>query len=61
MTKDEIQIRFWRDRWVGQTPFKYHFQQFPAIAHDPHALEATVMSVEHYNILFRRALVDDKL
>jgi hypothetical protein len=25
MTKDEIQIRFWRDRWVGQTPFKYHF------------------------------------
>lgn len=31
------------------------------IAHDPYATVAGASSFEHYNILFRRALVDEKL
>jgi hypothetical protein len=31
------------------------------IAHDSHAMVASVMSTKYYNISFRRALADDKL
>jgi hypothetical protein len=52
---------FWEDTWVGNNPFKRQFPTIFNIAHDPHATVASVMSDEHYNISFRRALVDDKL
>jgi hypothetical protein len=52
---------FWEDTWVGNNPFKRQFSTIFNIAHDPHATVASVMSDEHYNISFRRALVDDKL
>jgi hypothetical protein len=59
--RDETQIRFWEDTWVGNNPFKHQFPTIFSITHDPHATVSRVMSDEHYNILFRRALVDGKL
>jgi hypothetical protein len=59
--RDGTQIRFWEDTWVGNNPFKHQFPTIFNIAHDPHATVASVMSDEHYNISFRRALVDEKL
>jgi hypothetical protein len=41
--------------------FKHQFPTIFNIAHDPHATVASVRSDEHYNISFRRALVDEKL
>jgi hypothetical protein len=49
------------DTWIGNNPFKHQFPTIFNIAHDPHATMASVMSDEHYNISFRRALVDEKL
>jgi hypothetical protein len=59
--RDGTQIRFCEDTWVGNNPFKYQFPTIFNITHDPHATVASVMSDEHYNISFRRALVNDKL
>jgi hypothetical protein len=61
MIRDETQIRFWEDTWVGNNPFKRQFPTIFNIPHDPHTTVASVMSDEHYNISFRRALIDDKL
>jgi hypothetical protein len=61
MIRDETQIRFWEDTWVGNNPFKCQFPTIFNIPHDPHTTVASVMSDEHYNISFRRALIDDKL
>jgi hypothetical protein len=61
MIRDGTQIRFWEDTWVGNDPFKRQFPTIFNIVHDPHATVASVMSDEHYNISFRRALVDVKL
>jgi hypothetical protein len=59
--RDEAQIRFWEDTWVGNNPFKHQFPTIFSIAHDPRVAVANVMSDEYYNISFKRALVDDKL
>jgi hypothetical protein len=59
--RDVTQIRFWEDTWVDNNPFKRQFSTIFNIVHDPHATVASVMSDEHYNISFRRALVDVKL
>jgi hypothetical protein len=61
MIRDVTQIIFWEDTWVGNNSFKRQFPIIFNIAHDSHATVASVMSDEHYNIPFRRALVDDKL
>jgi hypothetical protein len=44
-----------------ENPFKCQFPANLNMAHDPYTSVASVMSAEHYNISFRRALVDDKL
>jgi hypothetical protein len=59
--RDVTQIIFWKDTWVGNNLFKHQFPTIFNITHDPHATVARVMSDEHYNISFRRGLVDDKL
>jgi hypothetical protein len=59
--RDGTQINFWEDTWVGNNPFKHQFQTIFNITHNPHATVARLMSDEHYNISFRRALVYDKL
>jgi hypothetical protein len=61
MIRDETQIRFWEDTWVGNNPFKRQFLTIFNIVHDPHATVTSVMSDDHYNISFKRALVDLKL
>jgi hypothetical protein len=59
--RDETQIKILEDTWFGNNPFKYQFSTIFNITHDPHATVARVMSDEHYNTSFKRALVDDKL
>jgi hypothetical protein len=59
--QEKTQIRFWKDTWFGNNPFKHQFLTIFNITHDPHGMVARVMSDEHYNITFRRDLVDDKL
>ena len=59
--KDGKQTRFWEDTWVGQRPFKDQYPRIYNIARRPHASVASVLSSEPLNILFRRALVDEKL
>ena len=59
--KDGKQTKFWEDTWVGQRPFKDQCPTIYNIARQPHASVASVLSSEPLNILFRRALVDEKL
>jgi hypothetical protein len=61
MIRDGTQIRFWEDTGVGNNPFQRQFSTIFNIVHDPHATVASVMSDDHYNISFKRALVDLKL
>jgi hypothetical protein len=61
MIRDGAQMRFWKDTWVGHTPFKYQFSTIFNIAHDQHATVAIAMSVKDYNVLLKRTLVGDNL
>jgi hypothetical protein len=61
MIIDGTKIKFWEDTWLDHTPHKYQLPTIFNIVNDPHTTVARVMCVEHYNILFRKALVDDKL
>jgi hypothetical protein len=33
--RDETQIRFWENTWVGNNPFKHQFPTIFNITHDP--------------------------
>ena len=46
---------------MGQRPFKKQYPSIYNITRQPHASVASMLSSEPLNILFRMALVDEKL
>jgi hypothetical protein len=59
--KDETNVRFWDNTWVGDKPLKVQYPNLYNIVRDLHATVSKIMATSPLNISFRRALVDNKL
>jgi hypothetical protein len=58
---NEVNIRFWKDRWIGMVPLKQQFPTLYRIVRHKHDSVAPVFRVVPLNISFRRSLLVDNL
>ena len=54
-------IRFWEDKWLGSFTLKEQYPSLYNIARKKQVLVAQVFSCRPFNLMFRRALIGDKL
>jgi hypothetical protein len=59
--KDESQIRFWEDKWLGNRPLRDQYPQLYNIARKKQDTVAEVLSTEIPSISWRRDLIVPKL
>jgi hypothetical protein len=55
------QIRFWEDKWLGDSTLKEQYLNLYIIVRNKSATVANIFSTRPLNILFRRSLVDANL
>jgi hypothetical protein len=59
--KNEIQIRFWEDRWLGNQPLMIQYLSLYNIVRKKNAIVASIFGMVPLNVSFKRALVGENM